>query len=241
MLNDRLPPESPNHQASGTALAKSPGNQERPSLRSRGVSRLCSAPRKFSAFASGPIAELDLFKQPSPMRLRRSGFACYVAALLGLAGCGYPRPADEVVVPLHANGAEVHIQVWGNTTGDGRYEVVVTTKSGSAQHELWKNWGPARRASLYLSLDDRLVVLGGGGSAEMFDLTRDTPPRWIPYEHRPKESGDDWRYVGAVDADADKLIFYPPSVQPECIPLYGAGSSPYRRSHQDERSCAGTN
>ena len=115
----------------------------------------------------------------------------------------------------------------------------MTTKLGSAQHELWENWGPARRASLYLSLDDRLVVLGGGGLAEMFDVSRDASPRWIPYEQRPKESGDDWEYLrAAVDGGVDELTFYPPSVQTECIPLYGAGSSAYRKSHQDERSCA---
>lgn len=187
---------------------------------------------------SDPIAEIVWFEQLGPMRSRSLSFGACVAALLGLASCAFFQPAEEVIVPLDVNGAAAHIQVWGNTTSEGRYEVVVTTKLGSAQHELWENWGPARRASLYLSLDDRLVVLGGGGSAEMFDLSRDTPPRWIPYDQRPKESGDDWQYLGAVDGGVDELTFYPPSVQPECIPLYGAGSSPYRRSHHDERSCA---
>jgi len=90
------------------------------------------------------------------MRSRSLSFGTYVAALFGLASCAFIQPTEEVIVPLDVNGAAAHIQVWGNTTSEGRYEVAVTTKLGSAQHELWENWGPARRASLYLSLDDRL-------------------------------------------------------------------------------------
>jgi hypothetical protein len=188
--------------------------------------------------AIDPIVEIVSFEHFGPMRSRSLSFGAYVAALLGLGSCALFQPAEEVVVPIDVDGAEARIQVWGNTTSEGRYEVVVTTKLGSAKHELWENWGPARRANLYITRDERLVVLGGGGAAEMFDLSRDVHPQWMPYDQRPKESGDDWLYLGVVDGGVDELTFYPPSVQPECIPLYGAGFSSYRKSHQDERSCA---
>ena len=163
--------------------------------------------------------------------------ALSLAAALGLSGCFVFSPAEQVAVPIPIDDALARIEVWGNTFSEGRFEISVQTRFGAEKHVLWEDWGPAQRASLYLTRDRRLVVLGGGGVAEMIAIPQKAQPRWLPYAERPKESGDEWQYLGAVDRSVDHLLFYPPSQQKECIPLYGAGWSRYRKSYQDEHSC----
>lgn len=167
-------------------------------------------------------------------RFLRSAFPA--AAALALAGCFFFRPAEEVVVPLPVPGTEVRMQVWADTMSDGRFEAVVSSPHGSTRRLLWEDWGPAQRASLYWARDGRLIILGGGGHSEMFALSRDAPPQAIPFADQPGETGDKWRYLGAVDGH--DLAYFPPSAQRECIPLYGAGWSPYRKAHQDQHSCS---
>jgi hypothetical protein len=158
--------------------------------------------------------------------------------LLSLSSCVFVAPADEVRVPVSVEGVEVRVQVWGNTSSEGRFELVVSTPEGRERRVLWKDWGPAQRVSLYLTPQRALVALGGGGGAEMISVKAGSAPRWVPYPQRPKENGEDWKYLGAVDRSVRRLVYYAPADQPECIPLYGAGSSPYRRDHQDEGTCA---
>jgi hypothetical protein len=150
----------------------------------------------------------------------------------------FAAPTEEIAVPLPIDGAKARVQVWGNTSSEGRFEVVVDTPKGSERRVLWEDWGPAQRTSLYFTPSNWLVVLGGGGRAEMISLSSEAAPRCIPYLERPKQNGEGWRYLGAVDRHLDRLIYYAPSLQDECIPLYGAGSSPYRKEHQDEGSCS---
>ena len=163
--------------------------------------------------------------------------ALVLAAASILAGCFAFSPAEQFIVPLPLNGAVARVEVWRNTSSEGRFEIAVETSHGSESHVLWDDWGPAQRTSLYLTADRRLVVLGGGGIAEMIAVPPRTKPRWLPYAKRPMETGDAWQYLGAVDRYLDHLVFYLPSQQKECIPLYGAGTSPYRKPHQSENSC----
>jgi hypothetical protein len=158
-------------------------------------------------------------------------------ASLPLSGCFLFSPVEKVEIPVPLAGVNARIEVWGNTSSEGRFEIVVTTPSGNERHSLWEDWGPAQRVSLYLTADRRLVALGGGGIAEMIVIPLRTKPKWIPYANRPRENGDDWTYLGAIDRYRKHLLFYMPSQQKECVPLYGAGFSPYRKSHQDEHSC----
>jgi len=75
----------------------------------------------------------------------------------------------------------------------------------------------------------------------MIALSPKSKPHWIPYGQRPKESGNDWKYLGAVDRDGNHLVYYTPTKQQECVPLYGGGSSPYRKPHQEQHSCSKLN
>lgn len=170
------------------------------------------------------------------MRLTFLRFGVFAASLVSLSSCFFFAPDEEVIVPLPVEGTYARIQVWGNTISDGRYEVVVASPLGSSRQKLWEDWGPAQRASLYWSLDGRLIVIGGGGNTAMFVVPRAARPRRIPFHDWPREGGEDWRYLGAVDGD--DLTYFPPSAQRECIPLHGAGFSLYRRSHQDQGSCS---
>jgi hypothetical protein len=94
------------------------------------------------------------------MRLTFLRFGVLAASLVSLSSCFFFAPDEEVIVPLPVEGTYARIQVWGNTISDGRYEVVVASPLGSSRQKLWEDWGPAQRASLYWSLDGRLIVIG---------------------------------------------------------------------------------
>lgn len=163
-----------------------------------------------------------------------------IAAAIGLSSCAFFSPTESVAVPFLVNGSQVRIQLWGDTLSEGRFEILLSNQHGSARKVLWEDWGPAQRVSLYISRDGRLIVLGGGGIAEMFLLPRSSAPGWLTYRQRPKEDGNDWHYLGAVDRDNRDLEFLRPVAQRECVPLYGAGTSSYRKAHQDRGSCSST-
>jgi hypothetical protein len=160
-----------------------------------------------------------------------------LSAALCFSGCSLFSPAEQVKVPSPIFGVSARVEVWGNTSSEGRFEFAVETPHGSEKHKLWEDWGPAQRVSIYVTPDKRFVALGGGGIAEMFAVSPQAKPEWIPYAQRPKENGENWIYLGAVDRHARHLVFYEPSQQQECVPLYGAGSSPYRQSHQNGGHC----
>ena len=162
-------------------------------------------------------------------------------AIFALSGCFLFQPADAVDIVLPFDGTAARIEVWGNTWSEGRFEVVVQTPSGTVRDVLWEDWGPAQRASLYLTPEDWLVVLGGGGVARMIDLSAGGAPRVVPSREQLRQKSELWTYLGVVDRVIEKrearLRFFDPSTQPECIPLYGAGSSPYRIAFQDTGFC----
>jgi hypothetical protein len=160
--------------------------------------------------------------------------AAWIAWHVGLS---FLRPVHDVSVPLPVASAIAHVEVWGNTTSDGRFELLVENGYGEARHTLWEDWGPAQRVSLYLTPKGWLVALGGGGMDQMFDLQPDLPPRWVEDADRWAGDGADWTYIGAVDRAADSLRFYSAAEQAECVPMFGVGESPYRKAHQAEGFC----
>jgi hypothetical protein len=161
---------------------------------------------------------------------------------LPLSACFLIAPTDSVTVPLPGLHSKARVEVWGNTFSEGRFEIVVTSPEGSARSVLWEDWGPAQRASLYLTPDNWLVVLGGGSINEMIEIPASAPPKIVPHERRPRDAGDQWAYLGAVDrgyvGGVVRLKFFSPSEQPECVPMYGEGRSPYRVQHQESRPCS---
>ena len=82
------------------------------------------------------------------------------------------------------------------------------------------------------------MVLGGGGSADMFDLSTDGRVVPVPWSDRRRTDDRRWTYIGAADLYLKKEPrFYTPEDLPECFAMFGAGSSPYRLEHQVEGSC----
>ncbi|MFD1332497.1 hypothetical protein ACFQ4O_10855 [Methylopila musalis] len=103
---------------------------------------------------------------------------------------------------------------------------------------LWKNWGPATRANIYRTEENWLVVLGGGGAAEMFQTSAGGRIVPVPWSDRKRTDDRRWTYVGAADLRFKREPrFYTPQELPECFALFGAGSSPYRLEHQAPSRC----
>lgn len=140
-------------------------------------------------------------------------------------------PMDEVAAPLPIASAVAHMQ-------EG--VVVVETPQGRLRHEMWENWGPATRASLYVTPEGWLVVLGGPAVATMISVSDGTPPTLVEEDERTRTRSEAWRYIGAVDKDerTRRLRFYSSAEQRECFEMYGEGESPYRKDHQAESFCS---
>lgn len=180
---------------------------------------------------------------PSPWRRWLRGSAVALALLIAVPmamvalhlALMFLRPVHDVLVPLPIESAVAHVEVWGNTTSDGRFELRVENHNGEARHMLWEDWGPAKRVSLYLTPKGWLVALGGGGMAEMFELRPELPPRWVDDSEQPITDGADWTYIGVVDRSDDGLRFYSPSEQQECVPTYlDERDAFYRPAYQAE-------
>lgn len=167
-----------------------------------------------------------------------------LAALIVYLGLGlmYSDPILATTsLPMGSATARLRIDTSSLDYNLKPYEIVVETSYGSAEHTLWIDWGPAQRTSLYRTKDDWLVVLGGGGTAEMFMVVGTSGPRWVPYQDRPTTDGRDWTYLGAFDTYSAngyrRFRWYPTGQFGECFPMYGAGDSPYRKDHQHASSC----
>lgn len=175
-------------------------------------------------------------RRPTPSRsLRRP-----TAPLLGLvaiaaASCdALPWMEHTVRLPDGATTATFMIRAGGG------YRTVVRNDLGQAAFSSLPNGTSKRRASLYLTPEDWLVVIDAGGGDAFFDITRGRPPRVL----RPSRQTDTdawssrWRYLGRVERTrGNNLAFYPAHQKPECIELLGAGESPYRHPHQAEHFC----
>lgn len=127
------------------------------------------------------------------------------------------------------------IQKW-HTFSTEQFVLRVDSPDGTTNAVLWENWGPAHRVSLYIAPNERLIALGGGGKAQAFDVSKSKPPQQVDLVYGEDSSG--WRYIGVVDYDEQRqLRFFLPSEERECVPMYGAGQSPYRLVYQDQNNC----
>lgn len=159
------------------------------------------------------------------------------AILFVLVGRFWVMPGQEVAVYLPARSAVAYVQVWANSMMEGRYEVLVATQHGRLRRILWEDWGPAQRASLYLTPEGWLAILGGGGDATIIAIPENARPFEVPRTELQNVRSETWHYVGAVDRANRRLRFFSPDDQSECFPMFGEGNSPYRKAHQVEGSC----
>lgn len=166
--------------------------------------------------------------------------AAVVICVGGLTYYAFSRPFASVDVPIRLPGVTVRFEVWSDFGGE-RYWLVTSTPSGSAKRKLWSNWGPASRANFYWTSDDWLVVLGGGGDAEMVDLKNASAPHERRRSPGTQTDSGTWIYLGAVDflsnGAASGYRFFTPSQRRECFAMLGAGFSPYRHQHQAQGPC----
>jgi hypothetical protein len=121
------------------------------------------------------------------MRRPTSKASFGLALLLTVGGCGVLWPGNDVVVHLPIEEAVAHVETWSDL-GEGRLMLKVSTRRGSLRTDLWRDWGPAQRVSLYLTPEGWLVALGGGGTAIMVDLKSPGGPREVMWPERPGDS-----------------------------------------------------
>lgn len=146
-------------------------------------------------------------------------FLSTVGVGLLLAGCSNGPVA-------HLPGEDLSVQVkWGSEA----WIVTVRNSAGSASGELgWAN--DKRRTNIYLTPSRQLVVIEQGGFAACFAVPRNGPPTALTGGMCDEDS-DRWRYVGVIEGKEFRTDV------PECIPLLGEGSSPFRRAYQRESFC----
>lgn len=141
----------------------------------------------------------------------------------------------EVGAPIPMGNATVRVQTWTGLSGEHPYVLVVDTPQGSLKKNLWEYWGPSTAALLYRTTENWLAVLGAGYYVAFIDVEDSTGPRLIASSEAPKGDGEDWIYLEYIAPGPDGM-FVLPSNRRECLNLYGAGSYPYRKSHQVEHS-----
>lgn len=157
-----------------------------------------------------------------------------LALIAGLSGCLEALPGgrlvDEVMIPLPNEGRL--LVSYRERMIMPNFEASAINRHGSSHQNLWENWGPANRGNVYLTSDDRVVIVGSGGFVYMFEMHDGKAPRVIEEDLPPRGSGQDWEYVGAFILNSGELAFYSPSKVKERIALLGAGSTPYRPAAQ---------
>ncbi|MDQ1193877.1 hypothetical protein QE419_002643 [Brevundimonas vesicularis] len=169
----------------------------------------------------------------STSRLRK--WFVLLTCISSLAGCLEALPGgrlvDEVIVPL-PNDAKLMVSYRVRVSMPS-FEASAINAYGSAHQKLWEDWGPANRGNVYMTPDDRVVVIGSGGFVFMFEMHDGEAPKAIEEVWPPKEDGRDWNYLGTfILSDDGDLVFAPPNVMREHIDLLGADSTPYRLAAQ---------
>lgn len=155
-----------------------------------------------------------------------------VALVAGLFVMVSFAPAERVAAPLPMAGAVAYAERWTGFNGTD-LKLVVETPAGSAEHQLWTDWGYAGRINLYRTPDDWLVALGGGEVARMFELKASTRPRAVSSREKPSSDSETWTYLGAIDRDhPGAWRFFSPEEKSECFATFGFGGSPHRAERQ---------
>ena len=176
-----------------------------------------------------------------PMKRRWNPWITAALILGILFGATYLRyalwPAIEVVVSLPMGDARVRVQSWAGVIDDGPEIIIVETPAGTLRADLGSDWGVGPRVLLYRTPQDQLGILRDGAAFEaVVDLRKASGPFFEPTRNL---DGEGWTYLGAIVLKhADGALFVPSSEYGECYALFGAGSSRFRKSYQDQRDCA---
>jgi hypothetical protein len=140
-----------------------------------------------------------------------------------------------VRLPIGSN-AVAYVQEWVRWDAiDGHFWLVVKTPEGEVTTKMWEDWGPARSANLYVTPENTLVVIGAGGVDTFVRFVGEKPELGAG----PVSASEHWIYLGAVapgGKDWRELKFYSADTHRECVDLFGAGASPYRKQFQ-KNSC----
>lgn len=121
----------------------------------------------------------------------------------------------------------------------GGYRTIVFNKAGSVSWDSLPIARGKRYVSLYLTPENWLAVIEAGGDDRFIKVSIDRTPILVsPSRTIDKDMwSSKWRYLGAVIRDDDRLRLVSPKSRRECLPMLGAGDSPYRRQYQNEGSC----
>lgn len=101
-----------------------------------------------------------------PMKIFGTPF--FATLLLALTGCGESM-VRELAVPLPFPGTTAHFEIWSDGV-EGRYELSVKNGRGEARTKMWKDWGPATHANLYVTPGNFVIVIGGGGCCSAVEV-----------------------------------------------------------------------
>jgi len=93
-------------------------------------------------------------------------------------------PSERVNVILPDESAAVEFQIYPSIDGE-HYKLTVRTSLGTITRDLWDNWGPATSANLYTTPESQVVVIGGGGSATVIQLSPTKLPARSPGAKAP--------------------------------------------------------
>lgn len=147
-----------------------------------------------------------------------------IRGLIGILLAGsivacHGRPA--VMLPDGKTSIDLSINLLGDTK-----TLTVANAQGRASASIFAvadRW----ESNLYRTARGQLVVIEAGGEEAFFSLPKDGPPRSLEGELTSQRDTDSsmWSYLGRIDS----RVFHQ---GPECIDLYGEGSSPYRKAYQ---------
>ncbi|WP_137897701.1 hypothetical protein [Sphingomonas sp. 2SG] len=154
-----------------------------------------------------------------------TGFASIVSLLLSTC---MPNPVQ--VVPIPTGIPEVHVTLELRVEGldDGRYVLTVVAPKGRKSFDLWRDWGPAQRASFYLTGNDSLYVYGMGGDLLISLEKKEASGLFSTNRNIGKFNRLTLIYIGSVDRkkDTDALHFFSPDQQTECA-IYTDLATPF--------------
>jgi hypothetical protein len=151
----------------------------------------------------------------------------------------FSNPRQTVDLRLPGESATARIEWWVGDNWIPFSRLVVENAAGTFDARMWEDWGPASRASAYITPEHWLVIAHPGGGATAVTLQLDQAPKMISNADIRRSPSEHWHFIGTVDnAPRGVLRFYSPDEMRECIPLLGAGSAPFRIGHQDPRDCA---
>lgn len=147
-------------------------------------------------------------------------------------------PSKSVIAPL-GNGDTVEVREWLGIAEDGYFDIIVTTAKGiSRPIPLISSDLIESRFNIYRQPNGIVIITNGG-----FSFFINMSEKNIPFEEKLYGTYDDdsfrWEYIGTVvEIEENYLNYHPAAEISECIPLLGAGSSPYRVPFQKQSRCS---